>query len=62
MLESVFNEVAGFRAYNFITKKLQDRCFPVKYGFSLFSTMENGKKNENEARLVTTYTNAQKFE
>ena len=31
VLESVFNKVAGLRACNFITKKLQQRCFPVKF-------------------------------
>ena len=31
VLESVFNKVAGLRAYNFIAKKLQHRCFPVKF-------------------------------
>ena len=31
MLESVFNKVAGLWACNFITKKLQHRCFPVKF-------------------------------
>ena len=31
VLESVFNKVSGLRACNFITKKLQHRCFPVKF-------------------------------
>ena len=30
VLESVFNKVAGLRACNFITKKLQHWCFSVK--------------------------------
>ena len=29
-LESLFNKVAGLRACNFIKKRLQHRCFPVK--------------------------------
>ena len=29
MLESLFNKVAGWKAYNFIKKRLQHRCFPV---------------------------------
>ena len=31
MLESLFNKVAGLRACNFIKKRLQHRCFPVKF-------------------------------
>ena len=31
MLESVFNKVAGLQACNFIKKRLQHRCFPVKF-------------------------------
>ena len=30
MLESLFNKVAGLRTCNFIKKRLQHRCFPVK--------------------------------
>ena len=29
MLEPLFNKVAGLKAYNFIKKRLQHRCFPV---------------------------------
>ena len=29
MLESLFNKVAGLKAYNFIKKTLQRRCFRV---------------------------------
>ena len=29
--ESLFNEAAGLKACNFIKKRLQDRCFPVKF-------------------------------
>ena len=35
VLESVFEEVAGLRVCDFITKKLQQRCFPVKFAKSL---------------------------
>ena len=35
MLESLFNKVAGQKACNFIKKKPQHRCFPVKYAKSL---------------------------
>ena len=31
MLESLFNKVAGLQACNFIKKRLQNRCFPVKF-------------------------------
>ena len=30
VLESLFNKVAGLSACNFIKKKRQPRCFPVK--------------------------------
>ena len=29
VLESLFNKVAGLKAWNFIKKRPQDRCFPV---------------------------------
>ena len=35
VLESVFDKVAGLRVWDFITKKLQQRCFPVKFAKSL---------------------------
>ena len=31
MLESLFNKVTGVKACNFIKKRLQHRCFPVKF-------------------------------
>ena len=31
MLESLLNKVADLKARNFIKKKLEHRCFPVKY-------------------------------
>ena len=31
VLESLFNKVAGLQACNFIKKKLQRGCFPVKF-------------------------------
>ena len=31
MLKSLFNKVEGLKACNFIKKKLQHRCFPVKF-------------------------------
>ena len=31
VLESLFNKVAGHKAGNFIKKRLQHRCFPVKF-------------------------------
>ena len=30
-LDSLFNKVAGLRACDFIKKRLQHRCFPVKF-------------------------------
>ena len=29
VLKSLFNEAAGLKAFNFIKKRLQHRCFPV---------------------------------
>ena len=31
MLDSVFNEVAGFQVCNFVKKRLQHRCYLVKF-------------------------------
>ena len=31
MLESLLDKVAGLRACNFIKKRLQQRCFPMKF-------------------------------
>ena len=31
VLEPLFDKVAGSQTYNFIKKRLQHRCFPVKY-------------------------------
>ena len=31
MLESFFNKVTGLQVCNFIKKRLQPRCFPVKF-------------------------------
>ena len=31
MLESLFSKVTGFQPRNFIKKRLQHRCFPVKF-------------------------------
>ena len=31
MLESLLNKVAGLKAWNFVKKRLQHRCFPVKF-------------------------------
>ena len=30
VLEPLFNKYAGLKAFNFIKKRLQHRCFPVK--------------------------------
>ena len=35
MLDFLFNKVAGFQACNFIKKRLQHRCFSVKFAKSL---------------------------
>ena len=37
-LEALFNNVAGLKGCNFIKKKLQHRCFPVKFA-KLFRTL-----------------------
>ena len=31
MLEPLFNKVAGLKACNFVKKRLQHRCFPLKF-------------------------------
>ena len=31
MLKSLFNKVAGLQTYTFIKKRLQHKCFPVKF-------------------------------
>ena len=31
VLDSLFNKVAGQKACNFIKKRLQHKCFPVKF-------------------------------
>ena len=35
VLESLFNKVAGLKACNTIKKRLQYRCFPVKFAKAL---------------------------
>ena len=34
MLESLLNWLGGLEAWNFIKKRLQQRCFPVKFAVS----------------------------
>ena len=34
VLQSLFNKVTGLQTYNFIKKRHQRRCFPVKLVFS----------------------------
>ena len=42
MLDFLFNKVAGFQACNFIKKRLQHRCFSVKFAkFSSASFLQN---------------------
>ena len=42
VLESIFNKVAGLKACNFIKKRLQHRCFPVKFAkFLRTPTLKN---------------------
>ena len=38
MLESLFNEVAGQKACNFIKKRLYNRCFSTKFAKFLRTT------------------------
>ena len=40
VLESLFNEVAGLKAYNFINKRLQLRCFPVNIAHAIRSHLK----------------------
>ena len=40
MLDSLFNKVAGLRVCNFIKKRLQHQCFPVKIGKFLTAYFE----------------------
>ena len=37
-LESLFNKVADLKVWNFIEKRLQHRCFPVKFAKSFKNT------------------------
>ena len=44
-MESVFNKVAGLEACNFIKKRFQHSCFPLKFAKFLRVTMwKTGKK------------------
>ena len=36
VLESLFNKVAGLKAYNFIKKELEHRCFPIIFKNTFF--------------------------
>ena len=38
MLESVFNKVAGLQVSSFVEKRLQHRCYLVKFLSTLFFT------------------------
>ena len=38
VLESLFNKAAGLKACNFIKKRLEHRCFPVKFAKFLRTT------------------------
>ena len=53
MLESRFNEVAGLKICNFIKKRLQHKCFPVK--FQIF------KNTYFEEHLQTTASALREF-
>ena len=48
VLESLFNKVAGL-ACNFLKKRLQSMCFPVKFAISLISL---GLKNVCEGLFL----------
>ena len=39
MFESLFNKVAGLKAYNFVKKRLQQRLFPVSIAKFLRTTL-----------------------
>ena len=39
MLESLFKKAAGLKACNFIEKRLQHKCFPVKFAKFLKTTI-----------------------
>ena len=43
MLESLFKNVAGLKAYNFIKKRPEHRCFPVN--IAKFLVLLNSKNN-----------------
>ena len=56
MLESLFNKVAGMKTGNFIIKKLQHRCFPVKFAkFLRTSFLQN---TSDGCFLNSTYASA----
>ena len=49
MLESLFNKFAGLQAGNYITKRLQHRCFPVNIAkFLKISNLEDIKIEKTE--------------
>ena len=54
VLESLFNEVASLQACNFVKKRLQHRCFPVKFAKFLITFIS---KNICERLLLIEITN-----
>ena len=52
VLESLVNKVAGLKAYNFIKKRFQHRCFPVNIQKILRTTV---LKNIRESLLLKCY-------
>ena len=57
-LESLLNKVPGLKACNFIEKKLQHRCFPMKFAKFLRTTI---LKNICERLLFLLHANLYKF-
>ena len=50
LLESFFNNVAGLGNFKFIKKRLQSRCFPVKFAKFLRATIFTKALNYNTNR------------
>ena len=60
MLESVFNKIAGVQAYNFMKRRLQHKCFPVKKTEFLRTTILKNiwKKKEHLPTTASCLTEA----
>ena len=60
MLESIFNQFAALQAGNFITKRLQHRCFPVNIAKFLKLSILSTSVNCFSALLIQSGSNNRK--